>query len=113
MIAGCGFVVLAEACQLAQDAGIDAARLPEALAGGRADSPLMQQYMARMAQGDETVEARIALMVKDLNTVMDEAQRLGAALPMTGLATEIHKLLARRGLADADNAATVRFYDKE
>lgn len=113
MIAGCTFVVLAEACQLAQDAGIDAAILPDALAGGRADSPLMQQYMKRMAQDDEKVEARIALMVKDLNTVMDEARRLGSSLPMTGLAAEIHKLLARHGLADADNAATVKLYRPE
>ena len=49
-------------------------------------------------------------MIKDLNTVMEEAKRLGSALPMTGLATELHKLLARRGLADADNAEMIRLY---
>jgi 3-hydroxyisobutyrate dehydrogenase len=113
MIVGCGFAIVAEACQLAEDAGIDPARIPQALAGGRADSPVLQQYLPRMAARDREVQARIAIMIKDLTTVMDEARRLGSALPMTGLATELHKLLAKRGLADADNAETIRLYTNE
>ena len=42
---------------------------------------------------------------------MDEARRLGSALQLTGLATELHRLMARRGLADADNAEYVRLFD--
>lgn len=110
LIVGCGFAIVAEACQLAEDAGIDPARIPEALSGGRADSPILQQYLPRMAARDREVQARIAIIVKDLTTVMDEARRLGSALPMTGLATELHKLLAKRGLADADNAEYIRLF---
>ena len=113
MIVGCGFAIVAEACQLAEDAGIDPARIPQALAGGRADSPILQQYMPRMAARDREVQARIAIMIKDLTTVMDEARRLGSSLPMTGLATELHKLLAKHGLADADNAETIRLFTNE
>lgn len=110
LIVGCGFAIVAEACQLAEDAGIDPARIPEALSGGRADSPILQQYLPRMAARDREVQARIAIIVKDLTTVMDEARRLGSALPMTGLATELHKLLAKRGLADADNAEYIKLF---
>jgi len=113
LIVGCGFAIVAEACQLAEDAGIDPARIPQALAGGRADSPILQQYMPRMATRDREVQARIAIMIKDLTTVMDEARRLGSALPMTGLATELHKLVARHGLADADNAEYMRLFDAD
>ena len=113
LIVGCGFAIVAEACQLAEDAGIDPARIPQALAGGRADSPILQQYMPRMAARDREVQARIAILIKDLNTVMDEARRLGSALPMTGLATELHKLVARHGLADADNAEYVSLFDAD
>ena len=60
--------------------------------------------MPRMAARDREVQARIAILIKDLATVMDEAKRLGTALPMTDLATQLHKMLARRGHADADNA---------
>ena len=111
LIVGCGIAVMAEACQLAEDAGIDPARIPQALAGGRADSPILQQFLPRMAARDDQVQSRIAIMVKDLATVMDEARRLGSALPLTGLATELHRLMARRGLADADNAEYVRLFD--
>jgi len=113
LIVGCGIAVIAEACQLAEDAGIDPALIPKALAGGRADSPILQQFLPRMAARDRTVQSRVAIMVKDLTTVMDEGRRLGSALPITGLATELHKLLARRGLGDADNAEYVRLFGAE
>ncbi|MEQ8587564.1 MAG: NAD(P)-dependent oxidoreductase [Thalassobaculaceae bacterium] len=110
MIVGAGLALMAECCQFAEDAGIDPAKLPQALAGGRADSPILQQFLPRMAARDRDVQGRIAIMVKDLNTVMDTARDLGSSLPLTGLAAEIHKLLVKRGLADADNAATVDLY---
>lgn len=110
MLVGCAFTVLAEACQLAEAAGIDVAKIPEALSGGRADSKVLQEYLPRMASGDYAVQGRIDLLVKDLGTVMEESRRLGTPLPMTGLANEIHSLLSRRGLGGADNAATVRLY---
>ena len=113
MIVGCGFALMAEACQLAEDAGIDPSRLPGALAGGRADSPILQQYMPRMAARDRDVQARIAIMIKDLDTVMDTGRRFGSSLPMTGLAAEIHKLLARHGLGDSDNAAAIDLYTRK
>jgi len=113
MIVGAGFAVLAEACQFAEDAGIDPAKLPAALAGGRADSPILQQYMPRMAARDREVQGRVELMVKDLNTAMEAARRLGSSLPMTGLAAELHKLLVKNGFAAKDNAATVDFYTAE
>ena len=114
MLVGCAFTVLAEACQLAEAAGIDVAKIPEALSGGRADSKVLQEYLPRMAAGDFAVQGRIDLLVKDLGTVMEESRRLGTSLPMTGLANEIHRLLSRRGLGGADNAATVRLYrDKD
>ena len=114
MLVGCAFTVLAEACQLAEAAGIDVAKIPEALSGGRADSKVLQEYLPRMAAGDFVVQGRIDLLVKDLGTVMEESRRLGTSLPMTGLANEIHRLLSRRGLGGADNAATVLLYrDKD
>lgn len=112
MIVGCGMALMAECCQFAEDAGIDPARIPVALAGGRADSPILQQYLPRMAARDREVQGRVAILVKDLNTVMDTARQLGASLPMTGLSTELHKLMIKHGFADMDNAATIDFYTR-
>lgn len=110
MIVGAGLALMAECCQFAEDAGIDPAKLPQALAGGRADSPILQQFLPRMAARDRDVQGRVAIMVKDLNTVMESARQLGTSLPLTGLAAEIHKLLVKQGLGDADNAATIDLY---
>ncbi len=43
MIVGCTHAVLAEALIVAEASGIDAARIPECLAGGHADGPLLQR----------------------------------------------------------------------
>jgi 3-hydroxyisobutyrate dehydrogenase len=50
VIVGCAMAVLAEATRLAINAGIDARRLPEALAGGFADSIPLQLFVPRMVQ---------------------------------------------------------------
>lgn len=110
MIVGAGLALMAECCQFAEDAGIDPAKLPEALAGGRADSPILQQFLPRMAARDRDVQGRVAIMVKDLNTVMDTARQLGSSLPLTALTAEIHKLLVKQGLGEQDNAATIDLY---
>src|SRR6185437_5605808 len=50
VIVGCAMTVLAEAARLAVNAGIDANLLPEALAGGFADSIPLQLFVPRMVQ---------------------------------------------------------------
>src|SRR6201996_4055947 len=52
IIVGCAMTVLAEATRLAVNAGIDAGKLPEALAGGFADSIPLQLFVPRMGQGN-------------------------------------------------------------
>ena len=42
-----GLAVLAEACAFAERAGIDAAKIPQALAGGRADSRQLQEMFPK------------------------------------------------------------------
>jgi len=58
VIVGCAMAVLAEATRLAVNAGIDAKRLPEALAGGFADSIPLQLFVPRMVQGIHSPPAR-------------------------------------------------------
>lgn len=104
--------LLAEATRLAQNAGIDAGRLPEALAGGRADSMLMQTMQPRMAAGDFQVTSFIDTMIKDLNTVQDLARSTGTAMPITGAATELHRLLAAHGHGQDDVTAIMKLYSE-
>ena len=105
------FVAVAEATQLALDAGVDAAAIPRALAGGRADSAILQEYMAKMAAKDYTPTGRIDNMVKDLNGVQDLARSTGTAMPLTAVCAEIHRVLTAAGLGGADNAALMKYFE--
>jgi 3-hydroxyisobutyrate dehydrogenase len=109
-ICGVAFVALAEMTAFAERAGIDAAAIPAALAGGRGDSRLMQEFMPRMAQRDATRTGRIDIMLKDLDTVADVARQTGSATPMASLAAEIHRLLVAQGMGPDDPATLIRFF---
>ncbi|MEL6479737.1 MAG: NAD(P)-dependent oxidoreductase [Pseudomonadota bacterium] len=110
LLCGIGFLAVAEATRLAQDAGVDAAMIPVALKGGRADSALLQEYMPRMAARDYTPTGRIANMVKDLNGVQDLARLTDTAMPLTTTCAEVHRLLTAAGLGDADQAALMEYF---
>jgi 3-hydroxyisobutyrate dehydrogenase len=103
IIVGCAMAVLAEATRLASNAGIDASKLPEALAGGFADSIPLQLFVPRMVQGIHSPPlGHIATMLKDLDTVADVAQATSTPVPMATLAGQIFRLgKAARG-ADVD-----------
>jgi 3-hydroxyisobutyrate dehydrogenase-like beta-hydroxyacid dehydrogenase len=103
VIVGCAMAVLAEATRLAVNAGIDANRLPDALAGGFADSIPLQLFVPRMAQGIHSPPlGHIATMLKDLDTVIDVAQHTSTPVPMAGLAAQLFRLSKAARGADAD-----------
>jgi 3-hydroxyisobutyrate dehydrogenase len=103
VIVGCAMAVLAEATRLAVNAGIDANLLPEALAGGFADSIPLQLFVPRMVQGIHSPPiGHIATMLKDLDTVADVAQTTSTPVPMASLAGQIFRLAKAARGADAD-----------
>lgn len=111
VLCGLGFLAVAEATKLAQDAGVDAEKIPVALKGGRADSALLQEYMPRMATRDYRRTGRIDNMVKDLNMAADLSRQTGTSMPMTALCAEIHRMLTSAGLGGEDQAAVMEFFN--
>ena len=110
VLCGLGFMAVAEATQLALDAGVDAEKIPLALKGGRADSALLQEYLPRFATKDYRRTGRIDNMVKDLNMVNDLARQTGTSMPMTARCAEIHRMLTAAGLGGEDQAALMEFF---
>jgi 3-hydroxyisobutyrate dehydrogenase len=103
VIVGCAMAVLAEATRLAVNAGIDANRLPEALAGGFADSIPLQLFVPRMVQGIHSPPlGHIATMLKDLDTVVDVARNTSSPVPMSALSAQLFRLAKAARGADAD-----------
>lgn len=111
VLCGLGFIAVAEATQLALDAGVDAEKIPVALKGGRADSALLQEYMPRFATKDYRRTGRIDNMVKDLAFAQTLSNQTGTSMPLTALCMEIHKMLTAAGLGGEDQAAVMEYFN--
>ena len=114
VIVSCNLAVIAEAINLARNAGIDAERIPDALQGGWADSLPLQIYGPRMAaEHDAEKIGEIYTMLKDVRNALQFAQSLDTPLPMTGAAQEIYNFVADKGYLHADAENLMRQFDKE
>jgi 2-hydroxy-3-oxopropionate reductase len=105
------FLAVAEAVRFAEGHGVDATQIPAALAGGRADSRIMQEFMAKMARRDFSPTGRIDNMLKDLETVQAAALAGRIPLPVTSLITDLHRMLVAGGYGAADSAEYVHLFD--
>ena len=105
------FQAVAEAVKLAEAGGVDAAAIPAALKGGRADSAILQEFMGKFARRDYTPTGRIDNMMKDLDSLQSFALATRTPLPMTGQLVEIHRLLVAAGLGAKDSAEMMRLLD--
>ena len=93
---------IAEAVGLAQACGIDAARLAQALAGGWADSALLQTFVPRMTSGGHASIGAMSTFQKDVDAIADAARETGAVMPVLATVQQVLRLGAAMGLADAD-----------
>ena len=103
VIVGSLLAVIAEAVRLAEASGVDAARLPEALKGGFADSLPLQIFGARMAA--RTFEPSLgssAIMLKDLENAAAVAREHKVPLPMSSTAVQLYRLLAAQGKGEQE-----------
>lgn len=113
MIVACNVMVLAEVVALAERAGVDAARLPVALAGGFADSIPLQLVVPRMAErAFEPVKWRVKTLLKDLDTAVALGRELASATPMSGQAAQLYRTHANRGHGSEDPSTLVQLYEE-
>jgi 3-hydroxyisobutyrate dehydrogenase len=113
-IVGTGYVVMAEALVLAERAGIDAALLPQCLAGGHADSNLLRKLYPQMQARDfEPPRSYARQLLKDMKAVKEFAHGLDLTLPVVESAAERYARYVEQGNEMADSASVVRLYDRE
>jgi 2-hydroxy-3-oxopropionate reductase len=102
---------VAEAIRFAEAGGVDASRIPAALAGGRADSRILQEFGPKMATRDYAPTGRIDNMLKDLEGVQMVAMQQRLPLPLTSVITELHRTFVAAGLGPEHTAATMKQFD--
>ena len=110
LIVGVGQAMLGEAVALCEKAGIDAARIPECLGGGYADSNVLKAYWPRMVERDFAPRGYVRQLLKDLEMVNAWASALGGHTPMLGQALAAYRELKKRGDSELDTAAIVKLY---
>ena len=90
---------------------MDPAKIPAALAGGRADNRIMQEFMAKFAARDFTPTGSLGNMLKDLDSVQAFASKTKTPMPLTSAVTDIHRILIAMGLGAKDSAEAMRLLD--
>ena len=99
---------VAEALLFAAKAGVDPAKVRQALLGGFASSRVLELHGERMIQRRFEPGARIALHQKDLENALAGARAMGLALPGTALAQQLFNACRALGGAGWDHSAMVR-----
>ena len=96
---------VSEAIALAKKAGVDAAKVRQALLGGFAASRVLEVHGARMLTGNYKPGFRTTLYQKDLRLANEAASANGVAVPGTANITQLVNALVASGGGDLDYAA--------
>ena len=110
-VVACNLMVIAEMLAFAERAGVDASRLPAALAGGFADSLPLQIFGPRMVADVDTPRlGAVGTFRKDIEQVMRLAAEVGAEAPVTQAAlAQYRAAIAREDIgADGDASRLIR-----
>ena len=105
-IVGVTIAAVAEAMLLLQKGGADPKAVRLALAGGFADSTVLQLHGARMTDGDFAPGGPSHLQLKDLNNVLAEAKQFGIKLPAVASTRDrFERLITELNGASLDHSA--------
>lgn len=110
LIIGAEICAIAEALSFAKNFGMDAHALADALKGGWADSPVLQDHGRRMANADYSDPADASMMLKDMSIAQDMGSKTGSTMPVTDLVTALFKEAIDQGHMDGGQIAPMRLY---
>jgi 3-hydroxyisobutyrate dehydrogenase len=99
---------VSEGLRFAQNAGLDLAKVFEAISGGAAASWQMVNRWETMAQDNFDFGFAVDWMRKDLGLALDEARANGAALPVAALVDQFYADVQALGGGRQDTSSIVR-----
>jgi 3-hydroxyisobutyrate dehydrogenase len=98
---------LAQALVVGRRADVNLEALLKVMAGGSANSTMLQLKGEPMLKHDFTPLFKLDHMLKDVRLCLEEARAAGAAFPAAALAGELYAAGSGRGLGDEDFAAVL------
>jgi 2-hydroxy-3-oxopropionate reductase len=98
----------AEAARLAEAAGVDFAKVRSAMLGGSAGSRVLDVFGGRMATREFSPGVEARLHHKDYALLLDEATRIGAALPVSAAVGQQLNGVMALGWGRSDTSSLLR-----
>lgn len=111
ILTGVGVAAVAEALNFARKSAVDPARVREALLGGFASSRILENHGQRMIERNFKPGFKAWMHQKDMGIVMDEAHRLGLALPAAAVSAQLFNALVGGGMGEDDSVAMLKLFE--
>jgi len=102
---------IGEAFVLAKAAGVDPAKVREALLGGFASSRVLEVHGQRLLDDNYAPGFKARLHQKDMRIVLEAAHELGVALPGAAQFAQLLNALIGQGLGEIDSSAVFRLQE--
>ena len=113
IIVGLNIGAVAEALTLAKKAGADPARVRDALAGGFADSRILEVHGKRMIEDTFEPGGKCTTQRKDMSQALELAEELGFELPATALNMALYDKVIEAGHGELDHSALIKAIDPD
>ena len=98
---------LSEALVLGSKAGVDPAKILDAISGGLAGSAVMEAKREKMLSHDFDPGFRVELHHKDLGIALAAGREYGVSLPVTAIVDQMLESLKAKGRGDRDHSAVL------
>jgi 2-hydroxy-3-oxopropionate reductase len=112
MVVGTTIAIVAEALVLAAKAGVDPAKVRQALLGGFAQSKILEAHGQKMLDRNFKPGFRIRLHEKDLKIALATGSEYGVPLMVTGVVGQMMTAMKGMGNGDLDHAGLIRFVEE-
>ena len=105
IIVGVTIGAVAEAITLCEKSGVDANKFIKALKGGFADGKILQNHGKRMIDKDFSPKGKVSTHLKDMNNILESANKFNTSLPISKLIKEMFDSLVKNGYKNDDHSA--------
>ena len=112
MIVGTTIAIVSEALVLARKAGVDPAKVRQALLGGFAQSKILEAHGQKMLEHNFKPGFRIRLHEKDMKIALEAGFEYGVPLMVTGQVAQMMSAMKAMGHGDLDHSALVKLIEE-
>jgi 2-hydroxy-3-oxopropionate reductase len=112
MVVGTTIAIVGEALVLAAKAGVDPAKVRQALLGGFAQSKILEAHGQKMLERNFKPGFRIRLHEKDMKIALAAGSEYGVPLMVTSQVAQIMTAMKSMGNGDLDHSGLVRWVEE-